>query len=154
MRQVDARIEILGHPGMITKLPAIVIRHRLHTSVVWAEPTGDRLPACSGRLVLGALEHRIRGFPFHQSHSDPTMTFPDHRIPFPVAKPLPGVDHRRTFINRDVMGDPPPATIAARALPPRFLTPQGAVAIASRLFILIERLLHPFMTDRLTVFAL
>src|SRR5680860_1682818 len=66
------------------------------------------------------------------------MTFPDHRIPFPVAKPLPGVDHRRTFINRDLIGDPPPATIAAIALPPRFLTPQGAVEIASRLFILID----------------
>ena len=82
------------------------------------------------------------------------MPFPDHRIPFPVAKPLPSGDHRRAFINRDLIGDLPSATLAAIALPPRFLTPQGAVEIAPRLLILIDILIHPFMTDRLTVFAL
>ena len=68
MRKVDSCIEILGHPRMITKLPAIVIRNRLHTSLVRSEPTGDRLPDGSGRLVLDAFEHRILGFPFHQRH--------------------------------------------------------------------------------------
>ncbi len=154
MRKVDSCIEILGHPGMITKLPAIVIRYRLHTGLVGSEPTGDRLPDGSGRLVWGALEHRILGFPFHPRHEDPTMPFPDHHIPFPVAKPRPGAAHRRTFIDRDLIGDPAPATLAAIALPPRFLTPQGAVAIASRLLILIDILIHLFMTDRVPVFAL
>ena len=51
MRQVDTCIEILGHPGMITKLPTIVLRYRLHTALVGSEPTGDRLPDGSGRLV-------------------------------------------------------------------------------------------------------
>ncbi len=104
MRKVDVRIEILGHPSMITTLPAIVIRHRLHASLVRSEPTGDRLPGCRGRLVLGSFEHCILGFPFHQRHEDPPMPFPDQRIPFPVAKPLPSVDHCRAFINRDLLG--------------------------------------------------
>ncbi len=77
MRKVDARIKILGHPSLITKLPAIVVRNRLHASLVRSEPTGDGLPDGSSRLVWDAFKHRILGFPFHQSHEDPPMPFPD-----------------------------------------------------------------------------
>lgn len=84
----------------------------------------------------------------------PTLAFPYHRITFPVTNSLSGVHHRRTLINRDLIGDTPTATVRAIALPSSFLAAQGAVEIAPCLFILIDILIHPFMTDRLTVFAL
>ena len=45
MGKVDARIEILGHSGMITKLPAIVIRGGSDSSFMRSESTNDSRPA-------------------------------------------------------------------------------------------------------------
>ena len=68
MRKVDPGIEILSHPSMITKFPAIVIGNRLHASLVWPESTSDRRADRNGGLLWHPLQHRILGVVFHQGH--------------------------------------------------------------------------------------
>ena len=94
MRKVDSCVEILGHALRITKFPTIVIRHRLHTSLVRSELTGDRLPDCSGSLVLDTFEHRILGFPFPNRHEDTTMALADDGNPLPGTNAFTSIRQR------------------------------------------------------------
>jgi len=54
----------------------------------------------------------------------------------------------RPLVNGNLIGHTPAATVRAIALPPRLLTTQRAIERAPSLFIPIDILIHPLMTDR------
>lgn len=82
------------------------------------------------------------------------MAFSNHRIPLPITNALAGIYDRRSLIDRDLIRDPSTSTIGAITFPPLLLAAQCAVQITACLFILIDMLVDPFMTDRLAMFVL
>lgn len=154
MGKVNLGIKILRHSSMITEFKAIVIRDGVHPGFVRLQPTGNGLPDGGSRLVGNAFKHRVLGCPFHHRHKDPRMAFANHRITLPITNAFACTYHRRSLINRHVIGDPSSSTIRAIALPPLLLAAQRVVEITARSFILIDMLVDPLMTDRLALFML
>lgn len=154
MSKVDRGVKSPSHLGVLTKFSAIVIRDRMHRSLVWPKALGHRRPDRGSGLVRNALEHRILRAAFDQGHESSSMAMPDHGITLPVTNSLAIGHYRRTLVNGDLVRHLPAATVHAIALPPRFLTAQPAVKRSPSLFIPRDVLINPLMTNGPTVFAL
>ena len=124
MSKIDRCIKSPNHLGMFTTFSAIVIRNRMHRSLVRPKASGNRRPDFGSRLVRNVWEHRILRAAFHQGHESSSMAIPKDRIAFPVTNSLAGGHDGRTFVNGDLIRHMPAATVRAIALPLRLLTAQ------------------------------
>jgi|GEM_PF-5343286 len=93
MGKIDRRVEILGHPGMLTEFPSLVKGDRVHPCLVRSEALGHCSPDSRGGFVPDPLGDGIRGLAFDQLDHGPPMAFAYNGVPLPVANPLSGVHH-------------------------------------------------------------
>lgn len=88
MSKVDRGVKSPSHLGVLTKFSAIVLRDRMHRSLVRPKALVHRRQDRGSGLVRNALGHRILRAAFDQGHESSSMAMPDHGIALPVTNSL------------------------------------------------------------------
>lgn len=130
MCEVHTSLKITGHTRMHGEFPDIIVGDGMYPILVGSEPLCDSFTYCLGSLAEDGPYGRMHRFALDQRNQSALAALPDHVITFPVSEAPFGINHCRTIIDRDLVGNVTALVIGAITLALSPLTTQKTIQVA------------------------